>query len=391
MSSLPPLEKICETSTSSFSCYGQCVNGSCVNCPAGFGDETSLFHVNNCSQPLVLINVMCSIFIAIIILFELSLVPRLLHSRGQVRIVLASVQCSQAFLLFGNIAEISQTYASPVYYVFISLGASSCAVALTLTIITYARIVYKVASTRFPEMAFRILFVWSVLLLSSPFLFSLIPGSAFGDTDAEKANTMTAVAIALIPMQLLITGPMLVYMSSRLIETIHATRDNVRSAVQSVDRSSAVGATAVSASQTAPTSHVMHGSKSSHDSAPNEGTDARVANLMYRLRLFRLAMIWLIIPVCFFACKMPTQTNTTTVILVSLGGSCILRRNSALGSILSSSCFSLLLTFHIAGLLLFGVAHSVSMGRCWFSFSPPQHASCFIDRVSANPRSWIYA
>lgn len=277
---MPPYETVVGVGLPVNVCMGTTQGGTCV-CPDGWVHDGVLFHLANCSQPAMFVPVYAGVTIFLCAVLEVMLVPRLRNTRRRspARTVLLGAQVSLASLVAAMVALLIQGYGGPALFAMLAISAQSISVSLTMTIVTYARILYSVAQQTFPEGLFRLAFVLSVTLLGTPFWFVFLPGSIIGETDAAQWNIMFAVGILLVPLQLVVTAPILFVASGKLITTIEETNAKLRGAPRKGSKgqdAGSSGGTGVSAS-----------------TGPIGGPtiDQKMQSLVRRLALFRRAMV----------------------------------------------------------------------------------------------------
>lgn len=233
-----PFSYVCHATNSS-ECEAMRTCGLASRCPEGYQHETLLLHLANCAQPVIFIPILSGLMIGLGVLAQGMLVYRLKAqqhvNRGSALVVLAGAQCANAGVVGMSVARWIQGYSSPSYWFFIGVAATSISVSLTMTIVAFARIVYKLAAVPFPQATFRLAFISSVGTLSFPFWFVFFPASFV--EDAVVYNTMLAVGVLVIPMQLLVTGPILFIATTRLRNNIEDVMEKTSRALSNAEES----------------------------------------------------------------------------------------------------------------------------------------------------------
>jgi len=155
-------------------------------------------------------------------------------------------------------------YGSPTYFLFFAISCSGISISLTTLIIAFAKIAYKMTGISFPKQTFQIVFIASVGLLSLPFWSLMFPISFV--TNPQLFNTVLACAVLFVPLQLIVTVPILFIASNNLSKHINDTLKDTANLVSS-----------------------------------NSQTKQKFKNLLSRIHLFRMAMIMVIPCEVFFA------------------------------------------------------------------------------------------
>ena len=277
-----------------YTCAASCnaTTNECGPCASGWGNDRVMFHMQNCSQPDAFIPVLCALVFASSLVGEVMLVPRLRRVRANAaRTILWSAQVSLIGMVCAHIILIAMDHSNVGYFFFIAVAGQGISVSLTTTIVTQAKIVFSVARQAFPERLFRIVFVASVVTLGSPLWFLLTPAYSASIPDVVVGNTMLAVGLMLIPVQLIVTGPILLRASTMLLAALNESANSKLRVSQSHSPSRGLNSKS-------PRSGVFN-TGGDTSSAPSETTALsnreRVERLIRRIRIFKLGMVATII------------------------------------------------------------------------------------------------
>ena len=137
------------------------------------------------------------------------------HARGNVRIILRITIGTNISIMCCIISLLSQGFAGPAFFFFLSCSAIGTATSLTITIWTQFRVYFAVSRQRFPENLGRILVFLSISLIALPFIFVIFLSSFL--SNPSIFNLLVAIGITLIPLQLVVTSPLLFLGAHRLI------------------------------------------------------------------------------------------------------------------------------------------------------------------------------
>jgi len=196
-------------------------------------------------------------------------------------------------------ARLTSTMRARAQFVFLTVAANTMALTFHFTLVSHARIVFKTANQPFPDRKFDVFVALSVSLLTGPFIFGMVPGSSYSQTNAVTYNTFIAVSIALIPAQLFVSGPVLFRVTSQLIDSIITTRRNAEAIGQNGGDSSDQRSSKDSAP---PRSRGGAGGRNSKDDSGSADrkqptkVSLQIDRLLWRLRVFRFFFVFIVVP-----------------------------------------------------------------------------------------------
>jgi hypothetical protein len=219
--------------------------GEC-QCSPGWKHDGTFIHLANCSEPELFVPILCGLCLVWCVYMQYEIFHRRrilfksMKNSTSTSITKKSIRLNPAqIVMWGNqiavlgLMGVSISLwivgASSIAWVFfVTVTAQAISVSLTMTVVSYARIVYASVGAKFPEKIYMVVFISSIVLLGFPLWFIALPASSYLETDIAYANNLFAVFVVLIPCQLLVIGPILFVASRQLLKEIEVTQINVR-------------------------------------------------------------------------------------------------------------------------------------------------------------------
>lgn len=285
------VELVCLTHPGS--CNGVCHQDTGVcECPPGgyWVDDTSLFRYQNCSVPYWYNVVVTSLCLATSFFLQVYIALYYRNKQGFARYIIRYASLTNISTIIACIAHLAYGGANPAFWFAMAVGVFAAASGFTTYLIAFFTLTYKTAKKPVPEQTLKAIYIISVTSCSIPPFFFAFVGSMYylipGLPSFNPAgyNNMVAIFAAALPVQLLLTGPLLVIISNRLIGSMLETVKRARSLV-----------VAKSSNLESP-SHVRDSVKQTHPETNQSSADASVQSIIKRLTLFRNVMVFGAIP-----------------------------------------------------------------------------------------------
>lgn len=320
------LEKICKTHPDS--CNGICdeITFECI-CEDGYENDFTFFRYNSCSLPINLSYIVHIITIILCIIAQILIILFFRNKKSYLKTIITAATVCNLSILVAAIVHIVLNGTSFIYWFALSVGICNAGIGFTTYLYSFFHILYKTSAKEFPKQQMDTMFYLSVSLISLPFFTIALPASiAFGtlgiDTlSPESYNNCIAIAIGLLPVQLLVTMPLLVNASKKLIYFIEDTlsktqkltnnHDSVNSSSspknstpKNINKNSFFKNVLNKNQNNQNESRIRNESNASHSSSLSTIKNQQVTNdnndklrgVVYRLKLFRIAMVYIIAP-----------------------------------------------------------------------------------------------
>lgn len=211
------------------SCNGECdkITGHCI-CPSNgyWIDDTSIFLYQNCSMPkwfLLFVNsmsIICSISLQIyVMLFYYK-------KHGYAKKVIRYVSIANVSMTIASISHLTFGGTNVVFWIFLSIVIFSISSGFATYIVAFGTLNFSVTKMIVPERSFQALYYFCVTSVTLPCVFFALFGSIYfgfpqlSSYNKVSYNNIVALFIVSLPIQLLITGPVLIYISNTLVSSI---------------------------------------------------------------------------------------------------------------------------------------------------------------------------
>lgn len=223
--SLTTLELVCKTHPES--CNGVCdpitYECKCSTSPSGivYVHDKVLWRYNNCALPQHYLTGLCITSMCLCFIAQLIIVKWYLGKTGSAAHIIRAATLSNVSLFLAFLATLLYQEVNPAFWFFMSLAITGAGYGFTTYLYSFFIITFKTTHQEVPEAFLRRIFIASMVLISSPGFLVAFPASiAFGTTNPELYNNLVAVFFFCLPIQLLVTVPLLVRISTRLIAHI---------------------------------------------------------------------------------------------------------------------------------------------------------------------------